>query len=320
MKRSFAVALTVIVLVLPWGGDLASARDYSQPFPNVIGGGNGIATWVHAGADGTYYWHFGEYAYSFDGHFGQVGDTPLLGDFDGDGAADVAVYRPGSPASTWYIAFSSGGVGEIPWGDAGSGDVPVIGDYDGDGIIDIAVYRPGDPASTWFARLSSGGFDVRQFGDAGLGDGIAPADYDCDGKVDIAVRRPQPDGSTVFYLWSSFLGQVFYNHYGQTTDLFSAGDYDGDDCSDFVLFRLEGNQWHLYVDSFSGFYSITIEGLANGVHPFFATVNSVAETVNTWSDWGDYGHFTRDGRFDWGSRSGSPGDIAVNAQGVRTMP
>ena len=60
-------------------------------------------------------------------------------DYDGDGKADVAVYRDGA----WFIIRSSdGGVTFVSWGGLPE-DIPMPADYDGDGKADVAMYRAG---------------------------------------------------------------------------------------------------------------------------------------------------------------------------------
>jgi hypothetical protein len=117
-------------------------------------------------------------------------------DFDGDGRADLSVFRDG----VWFIQRSSdGGTTLFSWGTAG--DTPVWGDYDGDGITDAAVYRGGN----WFIRRSSdGGLTYIAWGGAAQ-DKPVPTDYDGDGITDAAVyrdgiwfiRRSSDGGSTV---------------------------------------------------------------------------------------------------------------------------
>jgi hypothetical protein len=64
------------------------------------------------------------------------------GDYNGDGATDVAVYRPSS--GQWFVV----GLAPVQWG--GLGDLPVPGDFNGDNVTDVAVFRPSN--SFWFVR------------------------------------------------------------------------------------------------------------------------------------------------------------------------
>ncbi len=130
------------------------------------------------------------------------------GDFDGDGSADLNIYRP--TTNEWFI-FQTGTntIFQTTFGQLG--DEPLNGDYDGDARGDLAVFR--GSTGEWFRQLSTGGFVVDVLGTTG--DRPVPGDYDRDGKTDLAVWRPT-DGS---YLVSKSGGGNINTLWGQTGDV-----------------------------------------------------------------------------------------------------
>ena len=168
--------------------------------------------------------------------------SEIAADYDGDGKADLGVYRTTTGES--FISRSIDRVTTtIVWGAPHLGDVSVPGDYDGDGTSDLAVYRT--TTGQWFIRYSSGGSTEAAWG-AAYSDRPVPADYDGDGRTDIAVFRP---ATAVWYLRFSTGGSA-QRAYGATAssnlgDLPVPADYDGDGRADLAVYRTATGQWFL---------------------------------------------------------------------------
>ena len=142
-------------------------------------------------------------------------------DFDGDGKADIGVFRQGA----WLVQASAGST--IPAILRGTpGDVPVPADYDGDGKTDVAVFRNGE----WFVQSSSSGAISVTYWGAGT-DVLVPADYDGDGKADVAVFR-----NGAWFIQASSAGALV-NSWGTVGDVPVPADYDGDGKTDIAVFR-----------------------------------------------------------------------------------
>ena len=122
---------------------------------------------------------------------GTNGDKPVVGDFDGDGRLDPAVFHPS--IAVWIILRSSVNYSVNQMTVTAFGlptDIPVPADFNGDGMANLAVFRPSN--GFWYVARPTGvaaqNFDAVQFGFNG--DRPVPADYDGDGRADVAVFRP----------------------------------------------------------------------------------------------------------------------------------
>jgi uncharacterized delta-60 repeat protein len=185
--------------------------------------------------------------------FGAVGDKPVAADFDGDGKADLAVYRDGSltggQSYFFYRPSSQPGVDfrTIAWGV--TGDKPAAADYDGDGRQDAAVFRPSN--GTWYILRSSDNqiLQIR----FGLAEDVpTPADFNGDGRAEVAVFRPS---TATWYTSTDPATNYGAMSWGVSTDIPVAADYDGDGRADIAVFRPESGNWYV-LRSTSGFFGI----------------------------------------------------------------
>ena len=117
-------------------------------------------------------------------------DIPLVGDFDGDGITDKALYRPS--AGAFFIARTrSGGETISLAADNTPASLPVVGQFDTSGLSEVGLYNPLN--GVWTLSENTGVQQVAihsKLFTPQAGDVPVPGNYDGTGISELAVFRP----------------------------------------------------------------------------------------------------------------------------------
>jgi hypothetical protein len=231
--------------------------------------------------------------------FGQANDIPVSGDFDGDGALDIAMYSP--VTGGWFVQGRSGPLPQL----GGEGDIPVPADYNGDGITDFAVFRPTGISGQWFIFND---FTLHLFG--ARGDVPVPGDYDGDGLADLAVFRP---ATGTWSILRSSTGQTVTAQFGLPGDIPLVADFDADRRIDLAVFRPSTGVWYITLSA-GGTYTRQF-GLPGDIPvPLDATGDGLAE-LRVWRPaTGVWYTFDRTLSQASSQQYGLPGDVPVMAR------
>jgi hypothetical protein len=101
-------------------------------------------------------------SWKWHGHFAINGETPDVGDFNGDGRDDIVTFTGGTEADV-FVSLSNGEtfVGDSQrWQEffAPSPEVPGVGDFDGDGLSDVVTFTRGSAADVYVGKSTGTAF------------------------------------------------------------------------------------------------------------------------------------------------------------------
>ncbi|MEA3213423.1 MAG: hypothetical protein QOE70_6480 [Chthoniobacter sp.] len=166
--------------------------------------------------------------------YGNLGDIPLVGDWNGDGTTTVGIYRPAT--STFFLHSSnSSGPGEVAFQYGNAGDLPIVGDWDGNGTVTVGVFRPSN--ATFYLRNSN----TSGFGDVAVQFGVStdiPIAGDWDGNGTTTIGNYRPADSRFRLRNSNTPGNPDFSfNYGLYGDKPIVGDWNADGTTTIGVFR-----------------------------------------------------------------------------------
>ena len=229
MKRSLLMLLALFVLFAAFSPAAGAAEKPTPPGDSVATVDQSTGEWYLRNDDGS--------AQEF--YFGDPGDIPLFGDWDGDSESTPGVYRQ-SDGRVYLRNSNTQGIGDLWFYFGNPGDVPIAGDWDGDGVDTISVFRP---ATNQFFVINELGKDGGGLGAADYsftfgnpGDVPFSGDWDGDGVDGVALHREST--GQVFFRNSLSTGVAEASTvYGDPGDKMISGDWNGDGVDTLGVYR-----------------------------------------------------------------------------------
>ena len=172
------------------------------------------------------------------------GDRPLAADWNGDGKADVGIYRH-APTSGQFHTLNGTTTTVHTWGRPG--DVAMTGDWNGDGKAETGVRPLG---STAFLLRSATGAVRTNFNYGQPTDKPVIGDWDGNRRSDLGVYRPS---TRQFILRPPGGGKNTLVVWGAAGDRPVSGDWNKDGRSDIGTYNPSTGYWTLRVPSGAGF-------------------------------------------------------------------
>ncbi len=217
----------------------------------------------------------------------QPNDRFYIGDFNGDGKDEVAVFN----GSDWVMPYlgllaedGSGGLrliarydGDIPgWGGFAANDLFYVGDFNGDGKQDLFVFNGADWSMTYVGMLRSNGSgftfiqrfdgDIPGWGGLARNDLLYVGDFNGDRKADLYIFNGADwsmpyvgmfrSTGTSLQMVARFDGDIPGWGGLAPNDRLYVGDFNGDRKADLYIFN--GHDWSM---PYLGMFSSTGSGL-----------------------------------------------------------
>ena len=171
---------------------------------------------VRPGSDGVLVWSLdihgstGDHADYVVYHFGDNGDTPLVGDWNGAGKTEIGTVRTVGGSLVWSLDYNGNGTWDSLPGDRAytfgqTGDVPLVGDWTGTGTTKIGTYRqdPNGMGLDFSLDMNGSGVFVSpkdEFDNFGLkGDTGIVGDWMGNGRTDIGSYRTNNAAADVIF-------------------------------------------------------------------------------------------------------------------------
>ncbi|MCB1247354.1 MAG: M23 family metallopeptidase, partial [Acidimicrobiia bacterium] len=187
-------------------------------------------------------------------YFGNPGDLPFMGDWDGDGEATPCLYRQ-SDGFVYIRDSNTEGTADREFFFGDPGDVPLVGDFDGDGRDSVSIWRASE------ARV----YIINELGEDGAGLGAADysfafgnpgdqpfiGDFDGDGTDTVGLYRTST--GFVYFTNRNETGTAdFEFYYGIPGDVIFAGDWDGNGVDTVAVFRSSTRRVYMNLDNAPG--------------------------------------------------------------------
>jgi hypothetical protein len=184
------------------------------------------------------YFHRARFSMGSTRNSANCNDRPVVGDWTGDGKADVGIYRTGNTVGQWRQKLGGATAG-FSWGRPG--DVPLVGNFGGDAKDEVGIRRLG---KNDFLLRSAQNTRIPLSGGVST-DVPLTGDWDGNGRSEIGLYRPstrkfhlrKPSGAYTVVTWGGSGQQPV------------SGDWNKDGRSDVGTFNVTNGTWSLRVPS-----------------------------------------------------------------------